>query len=1007
MDERNIKIATQLEDWPRALRRASINSFGYGGANGHIILESTESYLNQESAHPIDTLVNETHRDSPYTNGVHTNGIYGNGIHTNGTNLNGSRINGAHTNGCSTHSDDDREPLVLPVSAGSANSLKSLTEQILQAATQAGGDIDFVKNLAYTLSKGRDALHYRGYLLATLDEDASKYTVTTGEAGTTSDAKGLPFAFVFTGQGSQYAGMAKELMLQSPPFRESIRSLDKVLQALPTEYKPSWTLEQTLFDDPKVSRINEVTHSQPVCTAIQIAIVDLLRSWNIHPNSVVGHSSGEIAAAYASGLLNSTQAILVAYFRGYAVGQSRSQGGMMAAGLSPEEAKSLIDDKGLQGQVRVACVNAPTSVTFSGSLDAIETLHDHLQTQQKFARKLVTGGRAYHSHIMEEIGALYEELLTPLFPKASKVVEKGETACSDQVEQVQMYSSVGHSSDALRIMTPRTMCAAYWRQNLEQPVQFSAALATLAGDAKKIHLIEIGPHSTLKGPIQQIRKSIGLDEKALPYSPTLIRKEDASMRIKILAGTLFSCGYPMALENVNRFENSGEKPKILHELAPYPWDYSGGILWNEPRASTEMRDRKHIRHELLGTVALTGNGIDYNWRNILKPSEMPWLEDHKLEKQVVFPAAGYVAMAIEAMTQVAGIKKQLRDGHARNLGLELRNVNISAALNVPAEDDSAGKDLELHTTMSPRRISAANTSVDWHDFAISSFYWTSNQSTVHCTGSIRVAPAHKQIDKSSITVQKAEGFDLWSSTAKWYSKWHEEGLCFGPQFQSLTTLRTDSARKRQEAIATTRITPPLVGGTYEYYPMHPITIDAGLQAACLSGTSGHVAALKTWLPVFIAEAYVQPSMHPKSDSEGEIHVKSEEMGFSSRRIDGVSIFFLIQVKRVRENLLIVEFLNSDNSRRKRGTSFRIQRLSDRALQWEERHIGRPAVRAERRNRWHRFRTHQSSRPLSTASTNAQDPMETRHAEAELPIIPQAITIPDRILGATKPGRARR
>jgi hypothetical protein len=323
----------------------------------------------------------------------------------------------------------------------------------------------------------------------------------------------------------------------------------------------------------------------------------------------------------------------------------------------------------------------------------------------------------------------------------------------------------------------------------------------------------------------------------------------------------------------------------------------GLLQWlelSEPRASVELRSRKHIRHELLGTAALTGNGIDFTWRNILKPSEMPWIKDHKLEGQVVFPAAGFIAVAIEAVSQVTGVKKQLKE-RQHDLGFELCNINVSAALNIPDEKDSAGKDLELHTTMSLRKISGANTSADWHDFSISSFFWTSGQATLHCTGSIRVTRGKREGD-SSIRVDNAEGFDLWSSTNRWYTKWDQEGLCFGPQFRSLTSLRTDSVQTRREAIATARIEPKVVGGPYEFYPVHPITIDAGLQAACLSGTAGHVAALKAWLPVFIAECYIQPptSTAPDSEVEGEIHVKSEEMGFSSRRIDGVSACNLFQ-----------------------------------------------------------------------------------------------------------------
>lgn len=979
LKERNLKVATKSERWPRALRRGSINSFGYGGANGHVILEAADSYLAQEllssytnggftnGLHVNEVHANGVHTNDSQTNGVqtngvhtngtqangaqtngfHTNGIQGNGVQTNGVHINGTQINGIQTNGVhlnitstngfqtnGTHSNGTEtngiqtngirskriqinrfqtngihsngisypkgdEILVLPVSAASANSLKMLVQRMSQKVSEYH-DLETLQSTAYTLSQGRDYLRYRSFLLASWDETLEKLTVTADEAARSGTADLLPFGFIFTGQGAQYAGMGKELLSQSQHFRDTIHDLDNVLQALPAPYTPSWTLEQTLLESPKTSRINEVTRSQPICTAVQLGLVNLLRSWGIQPNSVVGHSSGEIAAAYAAGLLSASQAILVAYFRGYAVDKLRTQGAMMAAGLSPSSAQSLIESKGFQAQVRVACVNAPESVTLSGSLNAIETLLVELQSKKVFARKLETGGRAYHSHMMEEIGQLYEDLLTPVLRRhhemamAKVAAARPDSYPLSMAEEVKMYSSVGHDPDGLRIMFSQSTSAAYWRQNLEQPVQFSAALASLAAAEKKSFLIEVGPHSALKGPIQQIRKAIGLSEKSLPYLSTLIRNEDANLRIKTLAGTLFTHGYSLAWDYVNSLDILAKQPgklRMLHDLVPYPWDYSSGLLWSEPRASVELRNRNHIRHELLGTAALTGNGIDFTWRNILKPSEMPWIKDHKLEDQVVFPAAGYIAVAIEAVSQITGIKQQLKEKQL-DFGFELHNVNVSAALNVPDENDSAAKDLELHTTMSLRKISGTSTSIDWHDFSISSFFWTSRQATLHCTGSIRVTRGKREVDSTGITVNDAEGFDLWSSTSRWYTKWHQEGLCFGPQFQSLISLRTDSLQQRHEAIATTRIEPAIVGGPYEFYPVHPITIDAGLQAACLSGAAGHVAALKTWLPVFIADCYIQPSTSTtlNSDAEGEIHVKCEEMGFSSRRIDGVSTF---------------------------------------------------------------------------------------------------------------------
>ncbi|KAK7947138.1 polyketide synthase [Apiospora aurea] len=99
---------------------------------------------------------------------------------------------------------------------------------------------------------------------------------------------------------------------------------------------------------------------------------------------------------------------------------------------------------------------------------------------------------------------------------------------------------------------------------------------------------------------------------------------------------------------------------------------------------------------------------------------------------------------------------------------------------------------------------------------------------------------------------------------RWYSKWNQEGLCFGPHFQSLSTLKTDSARERREASGTTGIEPEIAAGPYEFYPVHPITIDAAIQAACLSGCAGHIAALKVWLPVFISSTRIDATVYDAS-----------------------------------------------------------------------------------------------------------------------------------------------
>nr|ALQ32883.1 putative polyketide synthase [Fusarium miscanthi] len=829
--ERNLMIAQEAHNWPRSLRRASINSFGYGGANAHIILESVDTYLGNK--HPMRPSMNNTTK---------------------------RRLGRA---------------VLLPLSAGSSFSLKALVDDISGRLSQLShaGEID---SLAYTLAKGRDHLSHRTFILADLDDSGriSRATRTTTGDNEFRIMKPLPLGFVFTGQGAQYPGMAKELLASSEAFCSTIRRLDSALQALAPEHAPDWTLEDTILDS-CTSLINEVERSQPVCTAVQIAIAQLLRGWGVQYNAVVGHSSGEIAAAYCAGLLSESQAITVAYFRGYAAGRMTARGTMMAVGLSDAAAALLIESKGLSDQIRVACVNAPESVTLSGSAEGIQVLKQALESDNKFCRLLQTGGRAYHSSMMEEVGNLYEESLAPFF--RGKDVRNG-IACRLSGE-VTMYSSVGYSHDNISILDEKTDMPAYWRRNLEQPVQFNFALSNLVSSEGNLHLIEIGPHSALEGPIKQIRKQLRLTETTLPYSSALVRKKDADQCVKTLAGKLFSHGHSLNWDAVNNLLHTGLR--ILHELAPYPWDYTRnqGVLWSEPRASYEMRNRKFLRHELLGTRALTGNDIDYTWRNLLRLGEVPWLKDHQLEDKIVFPATGYMAMAIEGLSQILDAKEKPAEG----LSFEFRNVNISAALQIPSQERdvySRDTDLELHTTMSGSKISNTSSSADWHEFSVSS--WQAGRTMLHCMGSIRLTKPLTARDKHSVTLSEIDGFDKWSMD-KWYAKWREEGLCFGPHFRSLSSLQTDGGRIRHEAIGITNLDPSLDGHGGTPYPLHPITMDAAIQAAALSTAAGHVDSLRAWLPVCISECRIQP---PSSgvDVDVEIQTSSEATGLSSRLI---------------------------------------------------------------------------------------------------------------------------
>ena len=582
-----MEIVTKLTPWPSSLHRVSINSFGYGGANAHAILESVDSFLPEyREAQKGRIMSNPT------------------------------------------------KQYLLPFSASTTESLNARVADIVERFDE--GESYSFSDICYTLACRRTTLDKKGFLIAS--EAVGRTNLAVDRLITRNDLiPVLDFGFVFTGQGAQWPQMGRELLEKHPEFVATIESLDAVLAALPEA--PSWTIKNALLEPAPSSKIGEAALSQPLCTAVQVGIVNLLHKWRITPRAVVGHSSGEIAAAYTAGLLTEAQAIIIAYYRGYVVSKITSDGCMMAVGMDAEGASQLLKDLCLQDKVCVACVNSPESITISGVSQGINELLRYLEPKGIFTRKLPTGGRAYHSFLMREIGEEYENLVNKaLSTNAMPFDASDRRSQTENDTRVTFFSSVGEGSQALEVFTKKThsfLRPSYWRKNLENPVQFNTALKNLVA-AGSYHLIEIGPHSAMQGPIKQIRKFMGVSDSALPYSPTLLRSKDADLCMKELAGDLYLIGHTvnfLAINDIVPSRDSQVRAHLVTDLPPYHWTYGTDLLWKEPRASVDLRKREYVRHELLGNETTASNGIERSWRNILKPAEVPWLDDHRVSQQ--------------------------------------------------------------------------------------------------------------------------------------------------------------------------------------------------------------------------------------------------------------------------------------------------------------------------------------------------------------------------------------
>ncbi len=223
--------------------------------------------------------------------------------------------------------------------------------------------------------------------------------------------------------------MARELLFTNPFFANSMKESEEMLLRIGA----NWNLIEELCKQEASSRINEAALSQPVCTAIQIALVELLASWNIHPVGVIGHSSGEIGAAYATGMLSAEDGLKVAYHRGECVQRLKVnypdlRGAMLAAGISAADAQEYLLEGLNIGRAVVACENSPSNITISGDETAVSAIQVKLAAKQIFNRKLVVD-TAYHSHHMELV---QEEYWTSI----------QDIKCGQRREGVHMVSSI-------------------------------------------------------------------------------------------------------------------------------------------------------------------------------------------------------------------------------------------------------------------------------------------------------------------------------------------------------------------------------------------------------------------------------------------------------------------------------------------------------------------------------------------------------------------------------------
>ncbi|KKP02218.1 KR domain-containing protein [Trichoderma harzianum] len=837
-DDWKVKVPTDAVPFPRHLpvRRVSINSFGYGGTNAHVIVEGTDSLTRNAPAYTFS----DSWAQQPKTTG---------------------RRRALERN----------RPFLLPFSAHD----KATVRRNIDAHGKVASKYSLL-DLSYTLGNRRSNLASKGFAVASYNS-LTKVFENVGENFTFADKKNIrSVGFVFTGQGAQWARMGADLMAYCPSFLRSIRALDLVLEELPDG--PEWSIEDVLLEHAETSPISDAEFSQPLCTAIQIATVQLLRSWGVTPKVTVGHSSGEIAASYAAGLVSADEAIVAAYYRGKVARDVNTGGAMMAVGLGAEAVEKYLAE--FQGKVVVACYNSPALVTLSGDGDALELVRAKLDADGVFARPVKTNGKAYHSHHMAPVAEKYEAMV-----RATKEKVKGSLPLATNAK---MVSSVTNKILGDEDVVDET----YWSRNLRSPVLFDQAVTTIlaAEEFSDVDLfIEIGPHSAMAGPIKQIKAAVKNDK--IEYIPTLLRGKNCAEQLLKTAGELFLRSYPLNMEKISNayVDQRGSNGKALKgqtivDLPPYQWNYTRPF-WAESRSSQEQRLPKYPRHDVLGQLVVGNSLAEPTWRNMLRIRDLPWLKHHHLGGESVFPAAGYFAMAIEAI-------RQINETSANPVNIEsyvLRDVSIKTALVTPDDDDG----IEVLFNMRPSIIGAG-----WWDWNVSSVD-AERVKKDHMSGSISInsRPRGKTPRTVPHLPQRATG-------KAWNQALREVGFDYGPTFQDMDDIRFDG--RNYQAASSTNIK-QFVDETLgeSRYILHPAVIDSTLQLAIAAIYAGRTNAMECGVvPVQVDEVAIWPPTEEqlkvqKASAYATVHrrgLRTSESNVQMVAADGELIMELINMR---------------------------------------------------------------------------------------------------------------
>lgn len=728
-----LRVPTKLEPFTPVggARIVGVNSFGFGGANAHVILTEAPARA-------------------------------------------------THTHGVSAM--DRSWPIVL--SARSEGALKVAASQLerwIEEHSKGNGTSPMLPDLTYTLGARRNHHPYR-LTIAALTSHELVQELQEFSAGLNGNKIKTSFTprkehaprigFVMSGQGPQWWGMGRELMKHEPVFR---RTMEACAEAM----KPyaRFSLLKELGREEASSKLQQTEIAQPAIFAMQVSLAELWKSLGVAPAAIVGHSVGEIAAACVAGVLSLEEGARIIVLRARLMHEcARGEGTMLAVGISAEEALALIARH--DRTVSIAAFNGPRSLTLSGLRSSLEAIAGELEAQNVFARFVRVDHPFHHALMQPAADALTREL----------------AALVPHEEQIPFFSTVTGKRCAGKDCT-----AAHWGRGIRQAVQFVPAVNALADFGVDVWL-EISAHPALSISIQECLAARGL-KAVVTASTRREREHDAFLESAL---DLHRSGVAL--------DFSGMTPsRELLSLPAYPWDKSR--WWHE---SSELRE---------GRIGTGGRGLldmrlpraTPTWLTKLDARHMAFLKDHKVDTHVIFPAAAFVELVLEA-----GV--QLFEGRP----FAIEDFEIRKPLILP--DPPSGLVMEL--TYEPGE----------RTFTIQSRFEQAASWSVHVVGSLRSERVESSFATSAYDA-KGAGQEP-QNVDDFYGHMSDLGLRYGEEFRAVRELKAGGGASSGR-VALSQAS----GERAAEYALHPVLLDAALHVFSAGAKTVEDRKAKMKLPV--------------------------------------------------------------------------------------------------------------------------------------------------------------